>query len=81
MNRGSTRTKAEFEWQIVHDITMEASSFPYRVTGRITPIDDPGKESRVYRHPVGVIGVISPDPLKWAVMSLRWLRKARGSNG
>src|SRR6185369_14700518 len=26
----------------------------------ILPIDIPGKESRVYRQPVGVIGVISP---------------------
>jgi aldehyde dehydrogenase (NAD+) len=57
---GSTRTKAEFEWKLVHDVTMEAATFPYRVTGRITPIDDPGKESRVYRHPVGVVGVITP---------------------
>jgi aldehyde dehydrogenase (NAD+) len=57
---GSTRTKAEFEWELVCGITKEASSLPYRANGRITPIDDPGKESRVYRHPVGVAGIISP---------------------
>jgi aldehyde dehydrogenase (NAD+) len=57
---GSTRIKAEYEWDLVYGITKEASSLPYRVHGRITPIDDPGKESRVYRQPVGVIGVISP---------------------
>ena len=57
---GSTRIKAEFEWRLVHDVTSEAATLPYRVTGRLTPIDDPGKESRVYRHPVGVVGVITP---------------------
>jgi len=57
---GSTRIKAEFEWELVYGITKESSSLPYRANGRITPIDDPGKESRVYRHPVGVVGVISP---------------------
>jgi aldehyde dehydrogenase (NAD+) len=57
---GSTRTKAEFEWELLHGITLEASSFPYRAQGRIAPIDDPGKESCVYLHPVGVIAVISP---------------------
>ena len=30
------------------------------VEGRILPADAPGKESRVYRQPVGVVGVISP---------------------
>jgi aldehyde dehydrogenase (NAD+) len=57
---GSTHVKAEVEWQMLHAITREAASFPYRVAGRILPIDEPGKESRVYRHPIGVIGVISP---------------------
>ncbi|MCU1298509.1 MAG: aldehyde dehydrogenase [Acidobacteriaceae bacterium] len=57
---GSTRIKAEVEWQMLFAITREAASFPYRVTGRILPIDEPGKESRAYRQPIGVIGVISP---------------------
>ena len=57
---GSTRTKAEVEWQSLHAITVEAASFPYRVEGRILPIDVAGKESRAYRQPLGVIGVISP---------------------
>lgn len=57
---GSTRIKAEQEWWFVHGVTLEAASLPYRITGRINPIDEPGQESRVYRHPVGVIGVISP---------------------
>mgnify|MGYP001108972095 FL=1 len=33
---------------------------PYLVEGRILPADIPGKESRMYRKPVGVVGVISP---------------------
>jgi aldehyde dehydrogenase (NAD+) len=57
---GSTRVKAEVEWRFLHSITLEAASFPHRATGHILPIDVPGKESRVYRRPVGVIGVISP---------------------
>ncbi len=57
---GSTRIKAEMEWQAVLAMTWEASSFPYRVAGRILPLDAADKEGRVYRKPVGVIGVISP---------------------
>jgi len=57
---GSTRIKAEIEWQMLHAITLEAASFPHRASGRILPSDVPGKESRAYRHPLGVIGVISP---------------------
>jgi aldehyde dehydrogenase (NAD+) len=57
---GSTRVKAEFEWRCVHAVTREAVSFPFRVAGRILPLDELGKESRVTREPLGVIGVISP---------------------
>jgi len=57
---GSTRVKAEWEWQLVHAVTLEASSFPHRVNGRIIPVDESGKDSHVYRKPIGVIGVISP---------------------
>jgi 3-hydroxyisobutyrate dehydrogenase-like beta-hydroxyacid dehydrogenase len=57
---GSTHVKAGVEWQMLHAITLEAASFPERVSGRILPIDEPGKESRAYRQPVGVIAVISP---------------------
>lgn len=57
---GSTRIKAKIEWQMLYGITLEAASFPYRQMGRILPIDEPGKESRAYRHAVGVVGVISP---------------------
>jgi len=57
---GSTQVKAELEWQSVYALTREAASFPHRVEGRILPLDEPGKESRAYRQPLGVIGVISP---------------------
>ena len=34
--------------------------FPHRFEGKIFPLDELGKESRAYRQPLGVIGVISP---------------------
>ncbi|GGJ60347.1 aldehyde dehydrogenase family protein [Virgibacillus salexigens] len=57
---GGTRLKAEFEIGLVINIIKEASTFPFRMDGKIlpSPIDD--KENRVYRIPVGVVGVISP---------------------
>nr|WP_294978514.1 aldehyde dehydrogenase family protein [uncultured Pseudomonas sp.] len=57
---GSTRIKAEIEWGAARAITLEAASFPSRVHGRILESDIPGKESRVYRRPLGVVGIISP---------------------
>jgi aldehyde dehydrogenase (NAD+) len=57
---GSTRIKAEIEWRMLHGITLEAASFPHRAAGDVLPADVQGMDSRVYRHPVGVIGVISP---------------------
>jgi aldehyde dehydrogenase (NAD+) len=57
---GSTRFKAETEWQLVVAGLLEAASVPHRVAGRILPSDIPGKENRVYRQPVGVVTVISP---------------------
>src|SRR5260370_23910871 len=57
---GSTRVKAELEWQFVRAVTLEAASFPHRMEGRILPLDEAGKESRAYRQPLGVIGGISP---------------------
>ncbi|MEX6507664.1 aldehyde dehydrogenase family protein [Jiella sp. M17.18] len=57
---GSTRLKAALEWKAVNGVMLEAASLPYLVEGAILPNDTPGKESRVYRKPVGVVGVISP---------------------
>ncbi|CAM5379572.1 putative aldehyde dehydrogenase YfmT [Pseudomonas oleovorans subsp. oleovorans] len=57
---GSTRIKAQIEWGAARAITQESASLPSRVHGRILASDVPGKESRVYREPLGVIGIISP---------------------
>lgn len=57
---GSTRLKAEMEWNAVRSSTLTAATMPARVHGQILPVDIVGKESRVYRQPLGVVGVISP---------------------
>ena len=57
---GSTRQKAAAELSFVRGNMLWASTLAYRTAGRILPIDIPGKESRVYRRPLGVVGVISP---------------------
>ena len=57
---GGTRIKANVEHGLVHAGMLEAASYPGRVTGSILPADVPAKESRIYRRPVGVVGVISP---------------------
>ena len=57
---GAARGRAEWEWAIVRSDMLEAASYPSRMQGRILPAEVPGKESRVYRRPVGVVGVISP---------------------
>jgi len=57
---GSTRMKAETELGALRAGMTEAASMPYLMHGAILPVDRPGKEARVYRKPVGVIGVISP---------------------
>ena len=57
---GSTRLKANLEVGLVTGVLKEAVSLPHMVHGDIPPIDVPGKESRVYRKPVGVVALISP---------------------
>ncbi|BBX18644.1 aldehyde dehydrogenase [Mycolicibacterium duvalii] len=57
---GGTLAKAELEWSLVRSVMWEAAGMPHHVAGRIIPSDIPGKESRVYREPVGVVAVISP---------------------
>ncbi|HEY2155805.1 MAG TPA: aldehyde dehydrogenase family protein [Isosphaeraceae bacterium] len=57
---GSTRIKANLEWGFTHAMTLEAATFPTRQEGQILPTDIAGKEARVYRQPVGVVGMISP---------------------
>jgi len=57
---GGTLAKAELEWGLVRSVLWEAASMPHHVEGRIMPSDIAGKESRVYRRPLGVVAVISP---------------------
>jgi vanillin dehydrogenase len=57
---GGTGLKAFFEIAIVKNIIKEASTYPLRMTGEIIPSAVEGKENRLYRVPVGVVGVISP---------------------
>lgn len=57
---GSTRIKAGIEWGAVRAGMLEAATMPAAAHGHIIPVDRLGKEARVYKKPVGVIGVISP---------------------
>ncbi|WP_327354353.1 aldehyde dehydrogenase family protein [Streptomyces sp. NBC_01304] len=57
---GGTRLKAQYEVHLAKEFLREAIALALRPEGRIFPSPIDGKENRVYRLPVGVIGVISP---------------------
>ncbi|WP_329119189.1 aldehyde dehydrogenase family protein [Streptomyces sp. NBC_01465] len=57
---GGTRLKAAFEIHLSKEFLREAIQLSLRPEGRIIPSPVDGKENRVYRVPVGVVGVISP---------------------
>ena len=57
---GGTQLKAAIEIFLVKTFIKEASTYPLRMTGEILPSTIDGKENRLYRVPVGVVGVISP---------------------
>jgi acyl-CoA reductase-like NAD-dependent aldehyde dehydrogenase len=57
---GSTYLKGVIEVQQAHDILVEASSFPTRMHGLTIPSTVDGKETYVYRKPLGVVSLISP---------------------
>ncbi|WP_433890994.1 aldehyde dehydrogenase family protein [Streptomyces sp. CA-111067] len=57
---GGTYLKAAFEIGLTKDMLREAMQIALRPEGRILPSPVDGKENRVYRVPVGVVGVISP---------------------
>ncbi|MFF2652428.1 aldehyde dehydrogenase family protein [Streptomyces sp. NPDC058045] len=57
---GGTRTKAGFELHLVKEFLRDAIHLALRPEGRLLPSPIDGKENRVHRVPVGVIGVISP---------------------
>jgi aldehyde dehydrogenase (NAD+) len=57
---GSTRLKATLECATTSALLREAARVPYDAQGRLLPSDVSGKECRVPRKPVGVVGIISP---------------------
>lgn len=57
---GGTRLKAGFELHLAKEFLREAIQLSLRPEGKILPSPVDGKENRVYRVPVGVVGVISP---------------------
>ncbi|MEV6207779.1 aldehyde dehydrogenase family protein [Kitasatospora sp. NPDC051914] len=57
---GGTRLKAGFEISLSKDMLRECMQLSLRAEGRILPSPVDGKENRLYRLPVGVVGVISP---------------------
>lgn len=56
---GGTRFKAEYEVRAAQEFLREAVRQTLRPAGRLLPSIADGKENRLYRLPVGVIGVIS----------------------
>ncbi|MGA5132550.1 aldehyde dehydrogenase family protein [Streptomyces olivoreticuli] len=57
---GGTAVKVAFELHLVREFLREALHLALRAEGRILPSPDDTKENRLYRLPVGVVGVISP---------------------
>ncbi|CAF1562664.1 unnamed protein product [Didymodactylos carnosus] len=57
---GSTRLKGALEVDIVIKCLRDAVTYPLKMEGKILPSSIHHKENRVYRVPVGVVGVISP---------------------
>tara|TARA_B100000700_G_C15005901_1_gene838497 strand:- start:318 stop:1796 length:1479 start_codon:yes stop_codon:yes gene_type:complete len=57
---GSTRGKATFECFHTINMVRESATLPFQVEGKVLTSYKPGKQSFVFREPLGVIGVISP---------------------
>ncbi|KPI20011.1 Aldehyde Dehydrogenase [Actinobacteria bacterium OK074] len=57
---GGTRVKAAFELHLAKEFLREAIQLTLTPTGQVIPSPEDTKENRVYRVPVGVVGVISP---------------------
>ncbi|MBT2379255.1 aldehyde dehydrogenase family protein [Streptomyces sp. ISL-111] len=56
---GGTRLRAAYEVRGVTEVLREAVRQSLRPTGRLLPAVSDGRENRLYRLPVGVIGVIN----------------------
>ncbi|WP_030567854.1 aldehyde dehydrogenase family protein [Streptomyces aureocirculatus] len=57
---GGTLVKAGFELHLAREFLREAIHLALAPQGHILPSPDDTKENRLYRVPVGVVGVISP---------------------
>ncbi|GHF62960.1 aldehyde dehydrogenase [Streptomyces mashuensis] len=57
---GGTALKAAFELHLAREFLREAIHLALGAEGRILPSPDDTRENRLYRVPVGVVGVISP---------------------
>jgi len=57
---GAVRRFAEAIWHLAYQITKAAAEYPLATQEQQLTSAIPGKESRVYRKPLGVIGVITP---------------------
>lgn len=57
---GMTGLSAHVAVSIATGMIKEAATFPLRMTGELMPSNVPGKEHRIIRKPIGVVGVISP---------------------
>jgi aldehyde dehydrogenase (NAD+) len=57
---GGTHLKAAFELHLAKEFLRESVQLALQSQGRIIPSPADGKENRLYRVPVGVVGVISP---------------------
>ena len=57
---GSTRLKATIELMSAKGIVQASAAYPFQMRGELLPSIFPGQSSRVYREPLGVVGVISP---------------------
>jgi aldehyde dehydrogenase (NAD+) len=57
---GGTRLKASIELSQTKEFLRESVHLALRAEGRIAPSPVDGKENRIHRVPVGVVGVVSP---------------------
>ncbi|MGF7087584.1 aldehyde dehydrogenase (NAD+) [Kroppenstedtia sanguinis] len=67
---GSTRIKANIEAKSAFTMLKMAARNPFKMETTIHPSFVNGKENRVYRKPIGVIGIISPFNFPF-ILSLR----------
>jgi acyl-CoA reductase-like NAD-dependent aldehyde dehydrogenase len=69
---GCIALKGHIELDIATAFMREAAAYPFRMQGELLPSVIPGKENRLYRLPVGVVGVIAPwnFPLHLAMRSI-----------